>query len=161
MLIHHKVDADIWLRSTFPNLNHEHYELKSTNTDAYNCIAWAAQDTEHWWEPSGDEDHYWPPGLPHLYTVENYLRAFETLGYEACDSERLEPRYEKVALYVNADGEPTHMARQLPSGLWTSKLGRGWDIEHETLHGVEGHDYGTVAVYLRRPMDAAQPSRGT
>lgn len=145
-----KVDADLWLRQTFPNLNQEHYELKSPNTDGYNCIGWAAHDTEHWWEPSGAPDHYWPPNVPLLYTLENYIYAFATLDYLPCESDELEPDYEKVAIYVDDDGSPTHMARQLASGLWTSKLGRGWDIEHQSLHGVEGNDYGTVASYLRR-----------
>jgi hypothetical protein len=145
-----KVDADIWLRSTFPNLNHEHYELKSPDTDAYNCIAWAAHDTERWWEPSGDDDHYWPPELPFIYTFENYVCAFEIQGYETCDSDRFELGYEKVALYVDTDGTPQHMARQLPSGLWTSKVGRAWDIEHQTVHAVEGNIYGTVVRYMKR-----------
>jgi hypothetical protein len=88
--------------------------------------------------------------LPLLYTLESYIFAFETMGYRACDSDQLEANYEKVAIYVDADGQPTHMARQLVSGLWTSKLGRGWDIEHQSLHGVEGDEYGTATIYLRR-----------
>jgi hypothetical protein len=144
------VDADQWLRLEFPNLNHEDFEIKSSPADDYNCIAWAARDTTRWWQPSGDPDHYWPSGLPFCYTLENYMQAFETLGFEACESEGFESGFEKVAIYVNERSIPQHMARQLPSGVWTSKLGRGWDIEHQTLHGVEGNRYGTATRYMKR-----------
>jgi hypothetical protein len=133
------VDANQWLRTEFPNLSHEYHEIKSRIADEYNCIAWAAHDTVRWWQPSGDPDHYWPPGLPFDYTLENYTHAFETLGYEVCDSESFELGYEKVAIYIDIHGTPQHMARQLASGMWTSKLGRGWDIEHQSVHGVEGN----------------------
>lgn len=57
--------------------------------------------------------------------------------------------FQKVAFFVGANGVPTHAARQLPSGLWTSKLGEWEDIEH-TLHALEGDIYGTVALLLKR-----------
>jgi hypothetical protein len=38
----------------------------------------------------------------------------------------------------------------LPSGLWTSKMGSGEDIEHETLQVLEGKSYGHPAAFLRR-----------
>jgi hypothetical protein len=52
------------------------------------------------------------------------------------------------------DGEPTHAARQLPNGKWTSKLGRWQDIEYE-LDGLVGKMYGTVTVnqILKRAID--------
>jgi hypothetical protein len=53
-------------------------------------------------------------------------------------------------LFVDARGVPTHAARLLPSGLWTSKLGEWEDIEHD-LHALEGDVYGTVALLLKRP----------
>ena len=43
------------------------------------------------------------------------------------------------------------MARQLPSGLWTSKLGESEDIEHQ-VEGLEGSSYGNVLVYLCREI---------
>lgn len=63
----------------------------------------------------------------------------------------MEQGYEKVALYVDHDGKPTHAARQLPTGRWTSKLGKIEDIEHE-LEGIAGSVYGSVAKILKRPM---------
>jgi len=55
----------------------------------------------------------------------------------------------RVALYAAADGVPTHAARQLSGGRWSSKLGRGQDIEHD-LRALEGADYGKVVQLLRR-----------
>ncbi len=43
------------------------------------------------------------------------------------------------------------MARQVESGLWTSKLGSLEDIEH-SLEALEGSVYGAVAVLLKRPQ---------
>jgi hypothetical protein len=79
------------------------------------------------------------------------------MGYEECATDELEPGFEKVVIYMDEDGFPTHAARQLENGNWTSKLG-GWeDIEHTSLSCLEGTDlaYGTVAVILRRPLGFA------
>jgi hypothetical protein len=72
-------------------------------------------------------------------------------GYVVGSDESLEPGFEKVALFADAAGKPTHAARQLPSGAWTSKLGIAVDIEHE-LHALEGEFYGEVVLILRRPL---------
>jgi hypothetical protein len=57
---------------------------------------------------------------------------------------------EKIAIFADATGSPTHAARQLTSGRWTSKLGEAEDIEHE-LRAIEGDIYGTVVAILKRP----------
>jgi hypothetical protein len=78
--------------------------------------------------------------------------AFSILGFELCSSELLEAGVEKVALYVNAQGEPTHMARQLSGGGRTSKLGKSEDLEHQ-FDGLEGSNvYGSVARILKRSL---------
>jgi hypothetical protein len=91
-------------------------------------------------------------------TLDAFLTAFATLGYVPADSEAHEPGQEKVALFVSVDGTPTHAARQLSDGRWTSKLGRAEDIEH-ALRDIEGEIYGAVARVLKRPT--APPSRDT
>ena len=86
--------------------------------------------------------------------MEGYRAVFELMGYEECATDELEPGFEKVAIYVDTDGSPTHAAKQLGTGSWTSKLG-GWeDIEHPSLHALEGTGlaYGSVALILRRPV---------
>lgn len=114
----------------------------------YNCIAWAAGDDSRWWWPA--DQGYWPPDAPKELTLQAFLAAFATLGYHQCGGAHLEEGFEKVALYSKG-GIPTHAARQLRDGFWTSKMGRDADISHKLL-GVCGKIYGEVAVYLRRPL---------
>jgi hypothetical protein len=54
-------------------------------------------------------------------------------------------------LFADAASVPTHAARQLRSGAWTSKLGISEDVEHE-LRALEGEIYGVVALILTRPI---------
>jgi hypothetical protein len=58
------------------------------------------------------------------------MKVFALHGYQPCDNSELEPATEKIAIYVGADGEPSQVAKQLPSGWWQSKLGSDYDIEH-------------------------------
>ena len=68
----------------------------------------------------------------------------------------LDPTLEKVALFVHPTKGPTHMARQLLDGTWASKVGvQGWDIIHESVHGVEGDIYGIAVKALKRPRRIA------
>jgi hypothetical protein len=57
--------------------------------------------------------------------------------------------FERVAVFVDGGGAPTHVARLLPSGRWSSKLGEWIDIEHD-LSALEGPAYGRVASVMRR-----------
>ncbi|MGH7772346.1 MAG: DUF7689 domain-containing protein [Candidatus Binatia bacterium] len=136
----------------FPNLRPGEYEVTSPASDQYNCVAWAAGQSETWWEPDAADLYFWPPGLPRLLELDAYVRAFATLGYVYCHTGDLEPGVEKVALYADPKGTPTHAARQLPNGRWTSKLGQLEDIEHETLDCLSGAAYGTVTILLRRAI---------
>src|SRR5437588_10332021 len=114
------------------------YAKSSDETDQYNCIAYAAEDTQHWWWPFSRQRGFawWPLGVTRLCTVAAFTDAFRLLGYEPCPTSGLEPGLTKVAIYVDSLGKPAHMARQLPSGIWTSKCGRAEDIRHGTLHDV-------------------------
>jgi hypothetical protein len=136
----------------FPRLRNEGYIVKSQATRNYNCIAWAAGDTNRWWWPDAGKQYHWPEGIPRDNTVDAFIAAYTQLGYEVADSQELEEGLEKVAIYTK-DKLPTHAARQLPSGMWTSKLGREEDIEH-TLRGLTESVYGEVAVILCRPRSA-------
>lgn len=136
---------------SFPNIVSSGYSITSPATREYNCIAWAATDTDIWWEPDQNNSYYWPPELPREYTLNAYIKAYESLNYTICESGECEEGLEKIAIYVDADNKPTHAARQLSSGHWTSKLGQLEDIQHATLDGLSGSWYGTVAVFLKRP----------
>jgi hypothetical protein len=77
-----------------------------------------------------------------------------SLGYAESATPVPGPGLEKVALYADANGCPTHVARQLPNGRWTSKLGELEDIEHD-LPALEGDLYGSVTLVLKRPASTA------
>lgn len=143
---------------SFPNLTTGSYKKTSEFDVTYNCIAWAAEDSTRWWWPLPQKPYYWP--IPQMgVTRQNFIDAFATLGYIVANAldPSLQSDLEKVALFEDSAGKPTHAARQLPSGTWTSKLGKEIDIEHIAVAGVEGPEYGTVAVILVRP--STQPSR--
>lgn len=145
-------EAKATLEDNFPNLHENNFEVTSDYSESYNCIAWAANDTNRWWWPVTSNDAYWPDGVSISVTKECFIAAFQTLGYEVCKSNEFEDGFEKVALYVDDNDQPTHMAKQFSSGIWTSKLGEAWDITHHTLEGLEDSFYGHVAMILRRPL---------
>src|ERR1700694_4618386 len=112
--------SDTEIRASFPNLRRGTYEAKSPESNLYNCIGWAVRDDQRWgWPQPPFAPYYWPPGLPRQVTLEAFIQMFEGIGYESCDDADFERKYEKVAIYVDAGGTPTHAARQLASGTWT------------------------------------------
>ncbi len=140
------------LEEVFPALAGVGYQVTSPRDGDYNCIAWAAGDRHTWWWPGRDvTKEYWPPGVPRERTRDAFVAAFASLGYTVCVGEDREAGYERIALFADGDGRPTHAARQLLNGRWSSKLGKGEDIEHG-LHDLEGSLYGSVVLILKRPV---------
>lgn len=139
------------IRSKFPGLRDVHLKVTSPPDHIYNCMAWAAGDSSAWWSPEdiGPGVFVWPAGVPREATLPAWLQVFSTLGYQPCENGEVDPGFEKIAIFAN-EGVPCHVARQLPSGLWTSKLGTMEDIEHD-LDGLVGERYGSVVAFLRRP----------
>jgi len=136
----------------FPHLATTGYRITSKASRICNCFAWAAGEDDRWWNPVEPENpYYWPDDIPAELTIAAFIQAYQTLGYSPCDIAKLEEGFEKIALYATPDGEPTHAARQLPNGQWTSKLGRWEDIEHE-LDGLISEMYGSVRQILKRPL---------
>jgi hypothetical protein len=86
------------------------------------------------------------------YTIQNYIDAFAQLGFSVCQDPGEEPGIYKVAIFVDVVGVPTHAARQLDNGGWTSKLGSWVDIAHGELAGLEGEEYGSVEVLMSRRL---------
>lgn len=144
------------METWFENLRPSDYEGKSHPTIDYNCIAWAAGRTDKPWWPAKFGGYSWPKKLPREKlgeeTLVNFIRAFKRMGYKVCNNSSLEKGFEKVAIYVKGQQNPTHAARQLPSGIWTSKIGDEEDIEHHTLAALQGSSYGKVGAVLKRPM---------
>ena len=120
------------------------FKITSPETPDYNCIAWAAEEDNRWWEPDPMGDYYWPEGISRQYNLGVYIQAYEVLGYKQCDDTRLESAFKKIAIYIDAKGCPTHAARQLSNGVWTSKLGQCFDVEHDFI--IEWPD-AVVGIY--------------
>lgn len=139
------------LLQLFPALANSGWKITSRQTNEYNCIAWAANDENSWWWPDPMNIYYWPESAPREETISAFRVAFSSLGFEQCDDGVHENGYEKIALFIGADGKPSHMARQLPSGNWTSKIGGLEDIEHP-LEAIEGKYYGNAKHFLKRKI---------
>lgn len=126
--------------------------------DGYNCIAWAAGDDQRWWWPIPENISYWPPNVPRDLEISTFIQAFEMIGYVTCSSEEYKDGYEKVAIFTK-NGIPTHAAKQLTNGEWSSKLGQDIDISHNLSEVVSfaiaygNTDYGELSVILKRKID--------
>src|SRR6266487_4587439 len=120
------------LEREIPNLRGSGYDRypispKTPGLIGYNCIAYAFGDTtRRWWPHPNKFLYYWPPHLqreaPGTETLKNYILAFKSEGYVLCKHGTHKRGIEKVAIFVKND-HPIHAARQLESGLWTSKCG--------------------------------------
>lgn len=145
------------LEDYVPGLRNARWRVTSNEDIHHNCIAYAIGDTHNWWEPSGWTIHYWPPGVNVEYSLESYTKIYTIHGFEIChnNNKDLETGYDKIAIYVDNQGIPSHAAKQMETGAWRSKLGEYEDIEHESLAALEGNDnYGTVVRILKRERPA-------
>lgn len=143
----------VWIERDFPNLSTTGYKITSPDTINYNCIAWAAGDDQRWWWPDSQNIDYWPEEVPREVTLDAFKQAFQTVGYEVCQTDSLESGWQKIAIYADSTGKPTHIARQLSNGKWTSKLGQDEDIEHENLEGLVGEIYGSVVCIMKKTIN--------
>lgn len=133
----------------FLNLAKADFRVTSPEDPGYNCVAWAFEDTSKWWEPHPEA--HWPADAPDEVDVDSYIKLFERFGYQICNNPDLDDSFDKIAIYVDEDNCFSHIARQLSSGKWTSKLGDWEDIEH-TLEGLMGHSpaYGQVVIVMKK-----------
>jgi hypothetical protein len=140
------------IQELFPKLKDVEYWFTSCPA-RYNCVAWALGDNSQWWQAERDYA-YWPAGVSTDGSVASYEALFASRGYARCDDASLEPGFEKVAIYTNDLGF-RHVTWQHESGMWWSKLGGRYDIEHATLdcleddHPMDG--YGRARIFMKRP----------
>lgn len=137
--------------AAFPRLLFDGLQMRSPEDPSYNCIAFAAGDTDHWWWPDFFGGAYWPPGIQRSETLDAFMAAYGTLGYVQCPEGTVESGFEKICIYISPDNSPTHAALQLDDGRWTSKLGPSDDIVHASPEGVTGRCYGRIAAFMKRP----------
>lgn len=152
-----------WVEKKFPNIckNYRHKDGPA----GYNCVAFAADDTLRWWWPANELGYYWPPNVPVQEDLPSFIACFKSLNYEECGlNEFLENGFEKVAIYVDGNNIPKHVAKQFvyDNGYWRSKLADADCISH-TLGGLSGlfngmqyANYGNVAIILRRKANVIQ-----
>ena len=162
-----------WVPGVFENLAATGFDIVADCTSdrtrgrpsGYNCIAWAAGRTGEWWWPCGIGGYTWPVAEgthiepPNKETLDNFIAAFRSIGYLSSDNGNWEDGFEKVALYVNNQGIPTHAARSLPDGNWTSKLGEAEDIRHPTPESIGGRVYGKPVAFLKREIPGHKRKR--
>ena len=143
-----------WNPPEFPHLTETNTEITSPATSRYNCFAWAAGEDFRWWQPDPSGSYYWPDGIECAETVAALVSAYESLGYRRCKDGRAETGVEKIALFGTGplgNETPSHAARQLACGEWTSKLGQCEDVKHSEAEDVCGPIYGHLVCYLSRP----------
>ena len=142
--------------------------------DLYNCVAHALGKTDALWGPQ----HKWLPELnrrpeapDHL---NSYIEFFEYHDYRKCsDVFDVQPEHfafeegvEKVALYVkkkmakSANGfrylQCAHVAKQLPSGRWSSKNNQFHIFEH-ALESLESDDRNDAPIPPAIPDECKEP----
>jgi hypothetical protein len=96
---------------------------------------------------------YWPVSCePDDSTVANLTAALMAVGFVARSDGEIEIGFEKIAVFAVGPMEYTHIARQMPSGKWTSKLGLDVLIEHDTPDAVGGGVYGSLIHFMKRML---------
>jgi hypothetical protein len=112
---------DEFCKQYFPNLSDVEKKKTSEQTDVYNCIAWAFKDSQRNWGPN-EKRSFWPIDVSSMTDIQAFEELFRQDGWEETGEYGLEQGYEKIALYT-LGGRPTHAARLIGDGVWTSKLG--------------------------------------
>lgn len=144
-------DKDIEIEYHFPQLSTTGYKITSPKTPKYNCIAWAGNDSDRFWWPTDEYGYYWPDTIEKRETVEVFIEAYKTIGFNVCDNSDYEGGWEKIAIYADHNNLPKHAARMIDERTWTSKLGRNYDISH-TINGLDGNTYGSPKIFMKRKI---------
>lgn len=76
-------------------------------------------------------------------------------GFEYCNSAEYEEGWIKVVLYEDRNNDFKHVARVLPNGNLTSKMGNYEDIEHYTMDALSGDEYGYATLFMKKQIDKA------
>jgi hypothetical protein len=131
-----------------------HYERKSDPTTDYNCLAWAVENNQKWFNPERFcAGYYWPKGVERHWSMKTVIHVLSEYGFdEEVELATFEDGIVKVAIYADVDEYPTHFARQLANGKWTSKAGELIDFEHDSLECLHCDDYGKVTKIVQKKV---------
>src|SRR5258708_4178822 len=99
----------MFIENAFPKLRDSAWQKTSEMDPRYNCIAWAAGQTQAKWWPDPEGIGHWPPGVPRQETLEAFILAFESQGYIRDADVTYEEGFERIAIYA-LSGMPKHAA---------------------------------------------------
>jgi hypothetical protein len=147
----------------FPGLEHDKdFKITDKPNPNYNCIAWAACVDDAWWWalPLDKRPAYldgvkydWPFDAVNDTKLNTFVGIFTKLKYVPCDNGDYEDGFRKICIYGNSPDDVQHAARQFNvgkyKGVWTSKLGQGFKINHSTAYSIEGDIYGKVLQFMK------------
>jgi hypothetical protein len=145
------------LYAQFPRLRDARHRITSRPNDEYNCVAWVERDFDTWWEPG----FCWPTDLEPDGDddLAHYIELFQRWGFELCETGDLEDGFLKIAVYAEGCAFH-HVAKQLPSGAWSSKAGALHDFRHEALNALDECAVmrgASVVCHMRRPFEGEDP----
>lgn len=143
-------DRDLELEYDCPRLLSTGYTIKSPVDSGYNCVAFAVGDLHNFWYDAQVNGYYWPPGCGSADTIEGWISVFRIHNYAECSGDQFEEEFERIAIFGHGN-QPEHVARQIASGAWVSKMGTGCDIEHPNLSSLESEMMGEVIRIMKRP----------
>lgn len=129
--------------------NDTNYDLKSSTTFQYNCIAFAMGMQDRWVDHADLPWHWWPPGVQKGETESDLIQAFQYFGFECCGmDDSIDQDYDKIALYQDGAGW-THAARVVGEGIYHSKFGASFDGTHSRGDVLQAK-YGDPFIIMRR-----------
>ncbi len=142
------------IESFFPDLKNDNYwKVTSPEDPTYNCIAFAAIRTDIWYWPTPNLDGVdWPYNLPYNQNPETFKELFKNLGYSECGSSEFENGFQKIAIYAK-NNLCTHACRQTSKGIWKTKFGESFDIEHSDPCSTQNAEYGNVICFMKRKFN--------
>lgn len=130
------------------------WDLTSDPNSLYNCIGFAmgmndvcvalVHPQKLFW-------CWWPPTAHPDLNPKSLIEAFEYFGFTVCPDGKIEPGYDKVALYEK-DGNWQHAAIIEEENLYHSKMGVWWDIVHRGGDLFHDDSYGDIYAYMKRPI---------
>jgi len=136
------------------------WSAASDPVGTYNCFGFALGYNQ-WWEPPvfideliANEEAIWPLGLSESLDIDNYIAAARTERFYVSQDAMWEESCDTIMLYFTTnDRKFQHAARQVSSGVWSSKLGTGSDITH-AIDGIDRIDFGTGRIYMKRAIQS-------
>jgi hypothetical protein len=133
------------------------YRRTSDPTINYNCLAWAVGVQWAWFDPEkGCVGYFWPHGIERELSIPAIRKVLAHFGFnKESNNAEWEEGFLKVAVFIDADGVPSHYARQLENGKWTSKFGELIDVEHDDLECIKCVEYGEPRFYFMREVPKA------